>query len=164
LAEAVLEGKQDPAASVEDLEERGGALRECRRLREALDQALPEAEEELRQTIFENQAVWKSQADRVLEECIEGEKAAYEQAREIAEKARRRRQLAEAVAAWIRKPAPSFSTPSDATIASTVQQTWVADLSRCERQMDERQRNEQRAAQSEFEEERTRLVAGGGGG
>ena len=138
LAQSILAGKDDPAAPTEALEGFAGELREQRRLKEALDQALPRAEEDFRHTIFENQAVWKSQADKVLVKALEAERAAYEQARQIAEKARRRRQYAEALAKWVRNPSPSFGAPSDVTIAATVQQTWADDLARCERQMHER--------------------------
>ena len=142
LAQSILAGKDDPAAPTEALEGFAGELREQRRLKEALDQALPRAEEDFRHTIFENQAVWKSQADKVLLKAMEEERKAYERARQIAEKARSRRQYAEALAKWVRNPSPSFGAPSDVTIAATVQQTWADDLERCERQMHERQQTE----------------------
>jgi hypothetical protein len=142
LAQSILAGNADPAASTEELEGLAGELREQRRLKEALEQALPQAEEEFRHTIYDNQAVWKSQADKVLLAALEEERKAYERARQIAEKARRRRQYAEALANWVRRPSASFGTPSDVTIAATVQQTWTDDLERCERQMHERQQNE----------------------
>jgi hypothetical protein len=138
LAQSILAGEDDPAASTKALEGFAGELREQRRLKEALDQALPRAEEELRQTIFENQTVWKSKADKVLLKAMEAEREAYERARQIAEKARRRRQYAEALANWVRNPSPSFGAPSDVTIVATVQQAWTDDLERCERQMHER--------------------------
>ena len=112
-------------------------------MKEALEQALPQAEEEFRHTIYDNQAVWKSQADKLLVKALEAEREAYEQARQIAEKARRRRQYAEALAMWVRNPSPTFGAPSDVTIAATVHQTWTDDLERCERQMHERQMHEQ---------------------
>jgi hypothetical protein len=148
LAQSILAGAEDPAASTEALEGFAGELREQRRSKEALDQAHPQAEEGLRQTIFENQAVWKSQVDRVLLKAIEEERKAYERARQIAQKARSRRQYAEALANWIRNPSPSFGAPSDVTIAATVQQTWADDLERCERQMHERQQNERLLAET----------------
>jgi hypothetical protein len=142
LARAILQGKADPAVEEEALQGLASELREERRLREALEAALPEAEEELRRTVYENQAVWKSQADKVLLKAMEAEREAYERAREIAQKARTRRQYAEALCNWVRTLAP-FNLPGDVTIASTVQQRWEEDLGRCERQMHERQRNEQ---------------------
>jgi hypothetical protein len=143
LAQSILAGKDDPAASTEALEGFAGELREQRRLKEALEQALPRAEEEFRHTIYDNQAVWKSQADKLLVKAIEAEREAYEKARQIAEKARRRRQYAEALAKWVRNPSPTFGATSDVTIAASVQQTWTDDLERCERQMHERQQYEQ---------------------
>jgi hypothetical protein len=142
LARSILAGKDDPAAPTEVLEGFAGELREQRRLKEALEQALPQAEEEFRHTIYDNQAVWKSQADKVLLAAMDEERKAYERARQIAEKARRRRQYAETLAKWVRNPSPSFSAPSDVTIAATVQQTWTDDLERCERQMHEREQYE----------------------
>jgi hypothetical protein len=143
LAQSILAGEDDPAASTEALEGFAGELREQRRLKEALDQALPRAEEEFRQTTYANQGMWASQADKLLLKAIAEERKAYERARQIAEKARRRRQYAEALAKWVRNPSPTFGAPSDVTIAATVQQTWTDDLERCERQMHERQKHEQ---------------------
>src|SRR5215212_2988135 len=75
LAQSILAGEaEDDLSTAEDLDDLLGELREQRRLEEALEQALPQAEEGLRQTIFENQVVWKSRADKVLEKAIESER------------------------------------------------------------------------------------------
>jgi hypothetical protein len=142
LAQSILAGNADPAAPVEELEGLGAELREQRRLREALDQALPEAEERLRRTAHEHQAEWTSQADEALEEAIEEEREAYQRAQEIAQKARERRLYLEALADWTRRVPQTFNVPADVAIPSTVQ-GWEEDASRCERQMQERHQNEQ---------------------
>jgi len=102
---------------------------------------LAQAEEVLGHTVYENQPVWKSQVDKVLLKAVEAEREAYQRAREIAQKARSRRQYAEALSDWVRKVSPSISVPGDVTIASTVQ-GWEEDASRCERQVHEREQNE----------------------
>jgi hypothetical protein len=142
LAESILAGNADPAAPVEELEGLAGDLRDQRRLRDALEQALPEAEEGLRRTAYEHQAEWTSQADKALEQAIEEEREAYQRAQEIAQQARARRLYLEALAQWTRKVPSTFGVPADVAIPSTVQ-GWEEDASRCERQMHERRQNEQ---------------------
>jgi hypothetical protein len=92
-----LAGDADPAAPVEELDSLGTELREVRRERQALDEALPEAEEELRRTAWEHQEEWTSQADEALAKAIEEERSAYARAQEIAQKARERRLYFEAL-------------------------------------------------------------------
>lgn len=141
LAQSILSGNADPAAPIEELEGLGGELREQRRLREALDQALPEAEEELRQAAYEHRDEWSAQADEALQQALEEEREAYRRAQEIAQKARAKRLYLEALSDWTRKVPPSFGTPADVTIASTGER-WEEDAQRCERQMHERRQNE----------------------
>jgi chromosome segregation ATPase len=97
LAQSILAGDADPAAPVEELDSLGTELREVRRERQALDEALPEAEEELRRTAWEHQEEWTSQADEALAKAIEEERSAYARAQEIAQKARERRLYFEAL-------------------------------------------------------------------
>jgi chromosome segregation ATPase len=139
LAEAILSGQADPAAPLSELDSLGTELREVRRERQALDEALPEAEEELRRTAWEHQEEWTSQADKALEQVLNEERKAYQRAQEIAQEARARRLYLEALAQWTRKVPPTFNVPADVAISSTVQ-GWEEDLSRCERQMHERRR------------------------
>jgi hypothetical protein len=148
LAQSILAGNADPAAPVEELEGLGADLREQRRLRDALGEALPAAEEELRRTAWEHQEGWTLQADEALEEAIEEEREAYQRAQEIAQEARAKRIYLEALADWTRKVPPTFSVPADVTIASAVQ-GWEEDTARSERQMHERQQNEQLAREAE---------------
>ncbi len=141
LARSILAGDADPAASTEELEDLAGELREQRRLTNALEQALPQAEDALRQTVFEHQEVWTSQVDKALMKALEEERAAYTRAQEIAQKARSRRLYLEALSDWTRKVSPSFSAPADVTVVAAVQQ-WEQDIARAERQTAERREHE----------------------
>ena len=98
LAKSLLDGTADPGARTEEIEDLARELREARRLKDALDQVLPEVEEQLRQTTWEHQAEWTSQADEALEDAIAEEREAYEQAKEVAEQARSKRLYLEALA------------------------------------------------------------------
>jgi hypothetical protein len=148
LAEAILSGQADPAAPLSELDSLGTELREVRRERQALDEALPQAEERFRRTAWEHREEWTAQVDQALKESIEEERAAYRRAQEIAQKARERRLYLEALAQWTRKVPSTFSVPADVTIASTVQ-GWEEDTARSERQMHERAANEQLAREAE---------------
>jgi hypothetical protein len=148
LAESILSGNADPAAPVEELEGLGAELRERRRERSALDEALPQAEEALRRTAWEHQEEWTSQADEALAKAIEEERAAYQRAQEMAQKARERRLYLEALGDWTRRVPQTFNVPADVAIPTSVQ-GWEEDTARSERQMHERQRNEQLAREAE---------------
>jgi hypothetical protein len=141
LAQSILAGADDPAAPLSELDSLGTELREARRERQALDEALPQAEERLRRTAWEHQEEWTSQADEALEQAIEEERAAYQRAQEIAQEARERRLYLEALADWTRRVPQTFSVPADVAIPSTVQ-GWEADTARSERLLHERQQNE----------------------
>src|SRR5215203_3804652 len=65
LKRAVLEGTDDPGAKHDEHEALVEKLRELGRQVQALSQALPVAEEELRLTVFEYQHRWKEEADTV---------------------------------------------------------------------------------------------------
>jgi DNA repair ATPase RecN len=142
LAQSILSGNADPAAPVQELEELGSELREARRERQALDEALPEAEEQLRRAAWEHQGAWTSEADEALAKAIEEEREAYRRAQEMAQEARERRLYLEALTDWTRKVPSTSSVPADVTIASSVQ-GWEEDATRCELRMHERRQNEQ---------------------
>jgi septal ring factor EnvC (AmiA/AmiB activator) len=63
LARAILEGTDDPSAKHGEHEKLVERLRTLKREEQAIAQALPVAEEELRQTVFEYQHKWKDEAD-----------------------------------------------------------------------------------------------------
>ena len=141
LAQSILAGDADPAAPLSELDSLGTELREVRRERQALDEALPEAEEQLRRIAWGHQSEWTSQADKALEEAIEAEREAYRRAQEIAQEARSKRIYLEALTDWTRRVPQTFSVPADVAIPTSVQ-SWQEDASRCERQMHERRGNE----------------------
>ena len=150
LAKSLLDGTADPGARTEEIEDLARELREARRLKDALDRVDgpderlplgPEVEEQLRQTAWERQSEWTSQADEALEDAIAEEREAYEQAKEVAEQARSKRLYLEALADWTRKVPSTFNVPQDVAVATTVQ-AWQEDAARSERQMHERRGNE----------------------
>jgi hypothetical protein len=141
LAEAILSGQADPAAPLSELDSLGTELREVRRERQALDEALPQAEERFRRTAWEHREEWTAQVDQALKESIDEERAAYRRAQEIAQEARAKRLYLEALSDWTRKVPSTFSVPADVTIPTSVQ-GWEEDTARSERQMHERQQNE----------------------
>jgi hypothetical protein len=141
LAKSLLDGSADPGARTEEIEDLARELREARRLKDALDQVLPEVEEQLRQTAWEHQEEWTSQADKALEEAIKEEREAYRRAQEIAQEARERRLYLEALSSWTRRVPQTFTVPADMTIASTAEQ-WEQDAARSELRMHERRGNE----------------------
>jgi hypothetical protein len=142
LAEAILEGSADPSAPTEQLEKLGAKLREQRRLRDAIAQALPKAEEELRQVVYEHQARWIEEADAALERAIRDERKAYAKAQELIEKPRAKRLYLEALARWVRYVQPTFGTNADVAIPTAIQ-PLTASADRAEQQLQERRYNEQ---------------------
>jgi hypothetical protein len=146
LAEAILNGSDDVAPP--ELEDLAGELREQRRLREALEQAEPQAEAELIRTVQEHRGQWIPEVDKAVAKALEEEREAYQRAQEIAQEARARRLYLEALADWTRRVPQTFNVPADVAIASTVQ-GWEEDASRCELRMHERHQNEQLAREAE---------------
>src|SRR5215204_7206073 len=71
LSQAILRGEDDPTASHDAHQRLVERLRGLKREEAAVSQALPQAEEELRQVVFENQHRWKDEADTALEKAIE---------------------------------------------------------------------------------------------
>ena len=161
LAESILSGNADPAAPVSELEGLGAELREQRRLRDALEQAMPEAEEQLRQTAWEHKEEWTSQADEALAKGIEAERVAYQRARKIAEEARERRLYLEALAEWTRRVPQTFSPPADVSVRSAFDRL-AADTNQAERLLHERQQNERRELEAEENARREREATGEG--
>ena len=141
LAEAILKGSADPSAPTEQLEELGAKLREQRRVRDALSQALPKAEEELRQVVYEHQHRWKEEADSALERAIQEERKAYDKALQLIQEPRRRRIYAELLAAWVRYPQPTFGEPSDVAALSAMQNLQAGAYS-AEQKLEERRQAE----------------------
>src|SRR5829696_1000117 len=121
LSQAILRGEDDPTARHDEHEKLVERLRDLKREEAAIAQALPRAEEELRQTIFEHQGRWKEEADTALEKAIAAERGAYERALELIQEPRRKRIYAENLAAWVRYPQPAFGVPSDVAALSTIQ-------------------------------------------
>src|SRR5215218_6010167 len=142
LARAILEGTDDPTARSGEHEKLVERLRDLKREEAAIAQALPRAEEELRQTIFEHQGRWKEEADTALEKAIQEERKAYEKALKLIQEPRRRRIYAENLAAWVRYPQPTFGVPSDVAALSAIQNlqsgAYVAEEKLEERRAGER--------------------------
>ena len=142
LARAILEGTDDPTARSGEHEKLVERLRDLKREEAAIAQALPRAEEELRQTIFEHQGRWKEEADAALEKAIQEERKAYEKALKLIQEPRRRRIYAENIAAWVRYPQPTFGVPSDVAALSAIQNlqsgAYVAEEKLEERRAGER--------------------------
>ena len=150
LAGAILEGTDDPTASAssgehEKLVER---VRLLKREEQAIAQALPVAEEELRQTVFEHQSRWKEEADSALEKALEAERRAYLKVLDIIEDPRSKRLYAENLAAWVRNVGPTFGTPEDAAGRSAIGRLQ-ADAEYAADKHNERQENERLARQQE---------------
>src|SRR5215211_8196046 len=97
LSQAILRGEDDPTARHDEHERLVERLRDLKREEAAIAQALPRAEEELRQTIFEHQGRWKEEADAALEKAIQEERKAYEKALQLIQEPRRRWNHAEAI-------------------------------------------------------------------
>ena len=121
LAAAVLAGEEDPAAHHDEHEKLVAKLRDLRREEQAVSQARPVAEEELRQVVYEHQHRWKEEADKALEKAIGEERKAYARAQELISGPRGKRLYLEALAKWVRYPQPTFGTDSDIGIPSAMQ-------------------------------------------
>jgi hypothetical protein len=148
LAQAVLAGEDDPAAKHDEHEKLVARLRDLRREEQAVSQARPVAEEELRQTIYEHQHRWKEEADAALEGAIKAERKAYAKAQELIEKPRAKRLYLEALASWVRYPQPTFSTPADVGAPTAIQNLLSGNFA-AEERMRERTHNEQLQEQQE---------------
>src|SRR5215211_446629 len=148
LSQAILRGEDDPTARHDEHEKLVERLRSLEREEAAIAQALPRAEEELRQTIFEHQGRWEEEADTALEKAIQEERNAYEKALKLIQEPRRRRIYAENLAAWVRYPQPAFGVPSDVAALSAIQNlqsgAYVA-----EEKLEERRAGEQLEAEQE---------------
>ena len=142
LSQAILRGEDDPTARHDEHEKLVERLRDLKREEAAIAQALPRAEEELRQTIFEHQGRWKEEADTALEKAIQEERKAYEKALQLIQEPRRRRIYAENLTAWVRYPQPAFGVPSDVAALSAIQNlqsgAYVAEEKLEERRAGER--------------------------
>jgi len=121
LAQAILAGEDDPAARHDEHENLVAELRDLRRQEQALSQALPRAEEELRQVVYENQHRWKEEADSALEKSIAEERKAYDRALKLIQEPRRKRIYAETLSQWVRNVGPTFGEPSDVAALSAMQ-------------------------------------------
>jgi hypothetical protein len=121
LAQAILEGTDDPLAKHGEHEKLVERLRALKREEAAVSQALPQAEESLRLTVYENQHRWLQEADEAFEKAMAAERKAYQRALEIIEGPRRKRLYAEALGQWIRNVGPAFGTPDDVAGRSAIQ-------------------------------------------
>ena len=139
LAEAILNGSDDVAPP--ELEDLAGALREQRRLREALEQAEPQAEAELIRTVQEHRDQWIPEVDAAVAKALEQEREAFRKAMELADSARGRRQRLETLASWVRTTPPSFSPPADVSVRSAFDRL-SAEIDQAERLLHERAANE----------------------
>ena len=148
LAQAILEGTDDPTARHGEHEKLVEKLRDLKREEQAISQALPVAEEELRQTVFEHQHRWKEEADGALAKALREEHKAYAKAIELIEGPRLRRMYLEALSGWVRYPTPSFGAPSDVVARSAIQRL-EGDAAFASEKMAERQENERLARQQE---------------
>jgi hypothetical protein len=146
LAAAVLAGDDDPAADHGEHEKLVARLRDSKRQTEAIQQALPRAEEELRQTVFGHQGRWKEEADKELGKAIEEERAAYAKAEALISEPRAKRLYLEALAAWVRYPAPTFGANADTAIPTALSRLQ-ADVYAAEQRIEERRYNEQAEAE-----------------
>ena len=142
LAKAVLAGEDDPAARHGEHEKLVERLRGLRRQEQAIERALPVAEEELRQVVYEHQHRWKEEADTALEKAIQEEHKAYAKAIELIEGPRLRRMYLEALSGWVRYPTPSFGAPSDVVARSAIQRL-EGDAALAREKFDERHQAEQ---------------------
>jgi DNA repair ATPase RecN len=121
LKAAILRGEDDPLARHDEHAKLVERLRALKREEAAVSQALPQAEEELRLTIYEHQHRWKDEADSALEKAIAEERKAYEKVRRLIEEPRTKRLYAESLAAWVRNVSPAFGTPDDVAGRSAIQ-------------------------------------------
>jgi len=148
LSQAILRGEDDPTARSGEHAKLVERLRGLKREEAAISQALPVAEEELRQTVFEYQHKWKEEADTALEKAIAEERAAYDKALTLIQEPRRKRIYAENLSGWVRYPQPTFSEPSDVAALSAIQNLG-SGLHDAEQRMQERRATEQLASQEE---------------
>ena len=148
LAESILRGEDDPAAPTQELEGLAEKLRELRRQEQALSQALPQAEEEFRQTVFEHQRRWMEEADAALEKAIADERKAYDRALQLIQEPRRKRIYAETLSGWVRSVSPTFGEPSDVAALSAIQNLGQGPYL-AEQKLEERRYNEQLQAQQD---------------
>ena len=139
LADAILNGSDDVAPP--ELEDLAGELREQRRLREALEQAEPQAEAELIRTVQEHRDQWIGEVDNAVAKALEEEREAFGKAMELAHSARSRRQRLETLATWVRTTPPSFSPPGDVSVRSAFDRLR-AEIDQAERLLHERAANE----------------------
>jgi|SRR5215218_129015 len=142
LAQAILAGEDDPTARSGEQEKLVERVRALKREEQAIAQALPVAEEELRQTVFEYQHRWKDEADSALEKAIAEEQGAYAKAIELIEGPRLRRMHLEALSGWVRYPTSAFGAPSDVVARSAIQRL-EGDAAFAEEKMAERHQAEQ---------------------
>lgn len=152
LAQAILAGEADPAARHAEHEALVAELRVLKREEEALAQALPQAEEELRQEIFDHQREWIPQADKALERAITEERRSYAKAVELIEGPRAKRLFLEALAKWIRYPQSTFSGGGGDVTARSVIQNLGGDALLAEERMAERRHAELLQLQQQQEE------------
>src|SRR5829696_721977 len=148
LAQAILEGTDDPSARHGEHAKLVERLRTLKREEQAIAQALPVAEEELRQTVFEHQHRWKEEADGALAKAIQEEHKASLKVLDIIEDPRSKRLYAENLAAWVRNVGPTFGTPEDAAGRSAIGRLQ-ADAEYAAEKHAERQENERLARQQE---------------
>ena len=141
LAEAILNGQAKPDVAPPELEDLAGELREQRRLREALEQAEPQAEAELIRTVQEHRDQWIPEVDAAVAKALEEEREAFRKAMELAHSARSRRQRLETLSTWVRTTPPSFSPPADVSVRSAFDRL-SAEIDQAERLLHERQQNE----------------------
>src|SRR5215210_2429318 len=141
LAQAILEGTDDPTARHGEHEKLVERVRALKREEQAIAQALPVAEEELRQVVFEHQHRWKEEADGALAKALREEHKAYAKAIELIEGPRLRRMYLEALSGWVRYPTPSFGAPSDVVARSAIQRL-EGDAVLAEEKLEERHQAE----------------------
>src|SRR5829696_9823951 len=148
LSQAILRGEDDPTARHDEHAKLVERLRDLKREEAAIAQALPQAEEELRQVVFENQHRWKEEADTALEKAIAAERKAYAKAIELIEGSRATRMYLEALSGWVRYPTPSFGAPSDVVARSAIGRL-EGDAVLAEEKMAERRQAERLALEQE---------------
>src|SRR5829696_170533 len=149
LSQAILRGEDDPLAKHDEHQRLVERLRALKREEAAVSRALPQAEEELRQVVYEHQHRWKDEADVALAEAIQAEHKAYAKATELLEGPRARRMYLEALSGWVRYPTPSFGAPSDVVARSAIQRL-EGDAVLAEEKMAERRQAEQLALEQEW--------------
>jgi hypothetical protein len=150
LSQAILRGEDDPTARHDEHAKLVERLRNLKREEAAIARALPQAEEELRQVVYEHQHKWKEEADGALANAIQAERRAYAKAIELLEGPRARRMYLEALSGWVRYPAPTFGAPSDVVARSAIQRL-EGDAVLAEEKMAERRQAERLASEAEQE-------------